>query len=437
MPPYTPKPGYDFPGPPPVEAMAYFDAKRLQVGFDHRDIWPEEHATSFTVAKAMELDILSSIRRSLSQALTEGITYRQWAKDLTPELQRLGWWGRQTVTDPLTGERVDAQLGSPQRLRTIYNANLASARSAGQWARIERTRASHPYLLYLLGPSQEHRLQHVGWRGTLLTSDDPWWVSHMPPNGWGCKCYVRQMSAAKAQQLRTGGLTVTGEPILDSAGNPTGHSTRIKQAVKTTAPATTTREWRNQRTGQVEQVPTGIDRGWDTNPGLIARREHAARLLADKLPTAHVQDGATQWQTVQPLIADALADDYRHWLDSQPPKDAQRVVGGLTPALLDTLITRGLTPSSAAISIQADTAKRLPDITRLPELLAQPDAILWDRQQPALLYVRKALTADGNARHVLRIVTDTAGRTHIQQGGISTRAELQDPAKYAIISGSL
>jgi hypothetical protein len=43
----------------PKEALAYLKNKKLQPGFSYKDVWHEEHATAFTVAKAMQLDVLS------------------------------------------------------------------------------------------------------------------------------------------------------------------------------------------------------------------------------------------------------------------------------------------------------------------------------------------------------------------------------------------
>ena len=239
----APKPGYRFPGPVPREALDYFQAKDLRPGFDYRDVWLEEHVSAFTVAKAMQLDVLDDLRDAVERALAEGRTYREFARDLTPELQRAGWWGRKEVIDPLTGVR-EVQLGSPRRLRTIYRANLRTARAAGQWERIQRTKQTHPYLLYELGPSEEHRPEHVAWAGTLLPADDPWWRTHAPPNGWGCNCRLRQISRREAE--RRGGVTAR--------------------------PASPTRVWINKRTGDEERVPIGIDPGWNTNPGLERQR---------------------------------------------------------------------------------------------------------------------------------------------------------------------
>jgi len=36
--------------------------KKLKVAFSYKDVWNEEHATAFTVAKAMQLDVLSDIK---------------------------------------------------------------------------------------------------------------------------------------------------------------------------------------------------------------------------------------------------------------------------------------------------------------------------------------------------------------------------------------
>ncbi len=272
------------PGPMPADALQYFRAKLSRAGFDYRDIWRAEHAHAFTVAKAMQADVLETIREALDKSLAEGRTYREFARELTPVLQDLGWWGKAVMVDPVTGDAVAAQLGSPRRLKTIYRANMRTARAAGQWRRAERTKKALPYLLYELGPSREHRDEHVAWHGTLLPIDDPWWNTHMPPNGWGCKCRVRQVSRAEAERLKTSGVPAPGraQQIDPETGLPTGHLTGGRAPVKTTAPAVRMVPWTNKRTGAVEMVPEGIDPGWDTNPGK-ERGKNAQRFLEGKL----------------------------------------------------------------------------------------------------------------------------------------------------------
>ncbi|WP_107495313.1 hypothetical protein [Thalassobius sp. I31.1] len=66
------KPGYSFnPGPPP-EVSRFFRNKNLLPAFSYHDVEPQEHAVGFTVAKAMNLDVLQSIQGALQQAMDAG-----------------------------------------------------------------------------------------------------------------------------------------------------------------------------------------------------------------------------------------------------------------------------------------------------------------------------------------------------------------------------
>jgi len=246
-------------GPVPKEALAYFRAKELKPAFDYRDVWKQEHDNAFTVAKAMRFDLLEDIRNGVDEALEQGLTFEQFRKRLTPTLQEKGWWGRGLAYDPTTQEYKSAQLGSPRRLRTIYRTNMRTARAAGQWDRIQRTTRTHPYLLYRLGPSENHREQHAAWLGILLPSDHEFWRTHFPPNGWGCKCWIRQVSRREAERLIASGR------------------------VSTEAPPIETRTWTNTRTGEQEDIPLGIDPGWNYHPG--ADRKPALQVTVKQAET--------------------------------------------------------------------------------------------------------------------------------------------------------
>ncbi|WP_188009237.1 phage head morphogenesis protein [Grimontia hollisae] len=235
----------------PKEALAYLKAKGLKVGFHHADVWKEEHNIAFTVAKMMQLDMLQDVKEALNQALEEGQTFSQFAANLKPYLIKKGWWGEQLARDPLDGDIKVVKLGSNARLKTIYRTNMRTARAAGQWERIERTQTTHPFLLYELGPSREHRKEHQAWAGIILPANHPWWQTHMPPNGWGCKCRVRQLSQREADRLIASGQ------------------------YRTEAPPHEERDWVNKRTGEVERVPRGIDPGWSYHPG--SRKEEIRR----------------------------------------------------------------------------------------------------------------------------------------------------------------
>ncbi|BEL71425.1 TPA: phage minor head protein [Serratia marcescens] len=264
----------------PKEALAWFKAKTLKPGFDYRDVWLEEHGAAFTVAKMTQLDLLSDVKTLVAQALADGQTFRDFQKVLEPLLVKRGWWGMREMNDPLTGETRTVQLGSEGRLRTIYNTNMRTARSAGQWQRIERTKRAMPYLLYTLGPSREHRVDHLQWANICLPVDHPFWLTHMGPNGWGCKCGARQVSKYEYDQMVQDGVTAT-DPVYDTNGQPTGQVTRSKVPLKTQAPPVKNVKWLNKRTGEEELVPEGIDPGWNYNPG-ISRSAALERQLQAK-----------------------------------------------------------------------------------------------------------------------------------------------------------
>jgi hypothetical protein len=235
---------FSFEPNPPPEASGYFAAKNLRPAFRWGQVWREEHAIAFTIAKMTQLELLAHVQASLQDALDNGTPYAQWAKELTPSLQKAGWWGKKEVVNPVTGELELVQLGSPRRLKLIYQANLASARAAGQWERAQRTKGVAPYFLYVQTSSVDPRDEHLTWVGTLLPVDHPWWAAHFPPNGWRCKCQVRQVSQPEFERL--------GGERKPAVFQPVAYRRRLDDGTK--APPV--------------MVPGGIDPGWDTSPGL-------------------------------------------------------------------------------------------------------------------------------------------------------------------------
>lgn len=267
------RPGYSFDAGPPPEVSEFVRGKGLRDSFSWKDIEPEEHAVSFAVAKATKADVLGDVRDAIQKAIDEGQTLETFRKELKPILRAKGWWGRAVVEDPLTGEVDEVQLGSPRRLKTIFDANLRGARAAGQWERIQRTKKLLPFLEYRLGSSAEHRPAHAAKAGLILPVDDPFWDEWMPPNGWGCKCWVRQVTRAEAE--RRG---VSAPPEVPD------------------------RVWQNERTGDRQIVPVGIDPGWQRNPGKLRLEAREAALcgkiaeMPADMQRAALHDIATSWR---------------------------------------------------------------------------------------------------------------------------------------------
>lgn len=239
---------------PPKEAIEYFRQKGHALSFDYRDVRQEQHQAAFTVAKVMQQDILVDIRKAVDQALVEGIPYEQFAKALTPSLQDKGWWGKRPLKDPLTGETQEVQLGSPRRLKVIYDTNLRTAHSEGQWQRIQDNKEAFPYLQYDGNNSENSRLLHSAWDGLTLPVDHPFWLEHMPVKEYGCKCRVRSLTA---RQVERGGLKVGPVPEVPKV------------------------TYVNKRTGEVQQIPAGVHPSFHYPPG--GRRANLNKHLVEKL----------------------------------------------------------------------------------------------------------------------------------------------------------
>lgn len=188
-------------GLPPEKAIEYFQAKGYALTWDWRELWQEAQANAFTVAKVMNADILLDIRTAVDDALANGTTFRDFQKNLTPTLQAKGWWGTTEHVNTETGEATTAQLGSPRRLRTIYQTNLQTAYQAGRYKQMMATVDSHPYWMYVAVLDGRTRPMHRAMNGRVFRYDDPFWNACYPPNGFNCRCRVRPLTAAAVEAM--------------------------------------------------------------------------------------------------------------------------------------------------------------------------------------------------------------------------------------------
>lgn len=421
---------------PPEEAVAYFKAKgyQLPATWAWQDMWQEAHATAFTVAKSAGFDILGDVHGQVLKSLEQGQTFRDFQRELTPLLQAKGWWGRKELPDPATGEVREVQLGSPRRLRTIYDVNLRTAHASGAWARVQRTKDRRPFLRYVAILDRRTRPDHRGWHGVVLPADDPWWDTHYPPNGWRCRCTVQQL----------------GQRDMDRYGYTVSE-----------APPRPMLPWENPRTGERVMVPKGIDPGWAYNPGKAALEHHAARTLMDKL--APLPPTVAAWAMAESagFVLPALEKDYAAWIGEVGKRAGsgafratgeRRVVGALSPGVLSFLQEREITPASGAITIadgdvlhmqRSAKGSKLPAATlaSLPGMLARPQAVLWDRQDPGLVYVWSAGDAAEKVivkvNYATRVARQKVTTNSVRSGRTTSAAELRNRGRYDLVEGDV
>ena len=213
------------------EAIEFFRKKTRLPTDTWTDLSEGMHARAFVVAGARDADLLADFQNAVARGLEEGTTLEKFREDFDKIVARHGWSYR--------GARG-------WRSRVIFETNMRTAYAAGQWDQIQRVKKTRPWLRYVAVLDGRTRPDHLAWHGTTLPIDDPWWDTHYPPNGWGCRCTVMQLSDEELDEF--GFQPSERAPALDwqsrTINTPNGPQTLL--------------------------VPKGIDAGWGYNVGKAA-----------------------------------------------------------------------------------------------------------------------------------------------------------------------
>lgn len=347
------------------QQQAYF-RRKVNVPSDRwDDLMHGEHAHGFMVAGVTRTDVLTDLRAAVQSAIDDGEGFDAFRARFDAILNRHGWIGG-------AGDETDARRA--WRMRTIYQTNLRTSYMAGRWEELQ----AFPYLRYQHNTVNNPRHEHQAWDGLVLATDDPWWGTHYPPNGWGCRCTVTGIGKGRMRALGKDGPDATPEP------------------------------------GEGDPPPE-----WAYHPGKAARSLPAAEAFGRKAMAL-----PPDWRKI--ALDDAQArrvDWFGDWAGHAQqinrtlhPQGASPV-GFLSAAVLDAAAREvrrratvpGLTPQSALVAItdrqMAHALHDLPAPDRilvaqaleeLPNIIAAPDRVYRQVSPDRLVYARSL--ADG--RHV-------------------------------------
>jgi hypothetical protein len=106
-------------------------------------------------------------------------------------------------------------------LRSEYNLAQQQASAARQWNSFQRDKDLYPNLEYMPSLSANQDKVHKQYYGIIRPIDDAFWTTGLPPNRWGCKCWVKQ-----TDKEPTEGEVTPLEPIPGVEGNA-GKSKRV------------------------------------------------------------------------------------------------------------------------------------------------------------------------------------------------------------------
>lgn len=367
---------------------------------------------AFVVAGATKMDVVNDLQESLAKALENGTTITDFRRDFDKTVEANGWGYK--------GQRG-------WRTQVIYNNNLRSAQMAGRWAQIQRVKKRRPYLIYVTVGDTRVRPLHRAWNGLVLHVDDPWWDTHYPPNGWGCRCSV---TSANDAALKRRNLKVSSK-----------------------APDIVETDRINSNTGEVYgPVPQGIDVGWNHNPGkawLAPDAVFGEKLMALPPPVRKAvlaNNGPAQ---------EALSQTFSTWsrkVLSSPSRGELQTVGWLKNDTIEALEGKDISVQTAAISISDSRLKRMQrdlktskgkDLPKdvlfdLPEQLRQASAVLID-SRGGLAFVLKSKPLNKAAKVVVYLNFRDRGEltNSVRSGSLTTLRDLKNKGFYEVLIGEL
>ncbi|MDR2219329.1 MAG: hypothetical protein LBE24_01975 [Methylobacillus sp.] len=240
------------------EAVEFFKKKLQLPTSGWTDIWQEQHSHAFVVAGAANDALMEDFYNAIVKARDEGTGYPAFRQSFDEIVAKHGW----------------AHNGAPGwRSKVIYDTNITQAYNAGRYQQMQAVKHLRPYWRYRHTSIEHPRLEHLSWDGLVLSADDPWWDTHMPQNGWGCKCRVDSLSRIEAQREweKNGKDGPDDAPPIVWEERVVGKNGLYPRTVKT---------------------PKGIDPGFAYNPGkawlephiVPPLPEHLARLVPDEWP---------------------------------------------------------------------------------------------------------------------------------------------------------
>ncbi|HML52867.1 MAG TPA: phage minor head protein [Solidesulfovibrio magneticus] len=186
----------------PAEAIRFLQDKVAVTREEFDRLSDAAKARAFTVSGLARVDMVEAVRRSMLDAMEQGISLKEWKASVGQALEAAGY----------TGDRA-------LRLETIFRTNVQSAYMAGRYAEMMAMADTFPYWQYSAVNDGRTRPAHRALSGKVYPAGHPFWDTWFPPNGFNCRCSVRALTRS---QVEDRGLTVESEipKEIDTASGP-------------------------------------------------------------------------------------------------------------------------------------------------------------------------------------------------------------------------
>ena len=148
--------------------------------------WGNKDAAAFHKFKAFasaiikDAELSDAIKESLSQALAEGKSLRDW----------------RTSANEIFDKQGLTRLNKWQA-ETIYRTETTIAYGAGQYAKLQEVKDRFPYWQYVTAGDERVRDSHRALDGKIFKTEN---AQYYPPVGFNCRCKARPISNRQAKK---------------------------------------------------------------------------------------------------------------------------------------------------------------------------------------------------------------------------------------------
>lgn len=321
----------------PDEAIKYLQDKKPQASIDYLEVKGRAHDHAFVIAKMTDMDMLSTMQKSLITAMEDNMSFEDWQASVKPMLKKKGWWGKQDITLP-DGSVKPAQLGSDYRLQRIYDTNINQAYHKAR--RHDGDFDIYPYAMWQSRGDNRVRPSHQSLDGQIFRRDDAYYQSIRPRVAWGCRCDEILLTAEQAAHYGA----QDGYTIREDISEYVTTENVIVQGINGayTAPVNVLR---------LPDMPV-----YRTDPGWIHAKD--ALPMQPMLSTAadtNAMLASTMMQAVfaRESVVNRFNNDVKSWIySSDVPAADYRHVGALMPDMMTQLIKKGM--DNAVVTLGAD-----------------------------------------------------------------------------------
>ena len=143
-------------------------------------------------------ELVTSLKHNLARfsAFKETSFKQQIEASLTKNGKVLSWQEFKAEANKLNVEY------NRRWLQVEYNQTVANALSAQKYEEYIANKRIYPNLTYHAVHDERTRETHRAWDGLTLPVEHSFWKTHLPPNDWGCRCYVEPTADPVTEGVR-------------------------------------------------------------------------------------------------------------------------------------------------------------------------------------------------------------------------------------------